>query len=258
LLLLLPPRHVVSVATAAAPRARAAPCAHCASRRHHRYKDAGRVDDAMQCYRKALELKPAFPDAFANLVHSLSLVCDWTEREGNMTKLVALLDKQVAACLPALGGGGGAAVERSALEASSSSGVSRTISVPVLPSVQPFHALAYPLSLRQLQLIATCYARKARLNVALLDLAPFRFKSRNPGQRLRVGYVSSDFGNHPMAHLMASVFGMHDRRGFEVFCYALSGDDGVRCAVAAAAEVVSHCVRGRRSSSSSPPLCPCP
>lgn len=33
-----------------------------------------------------------------------------------------------------------------------------------------------------------------------------------PGQRLRVGYVSSDFGNHPLSHLMGAVFGMHDRR----------------------------------------------
>lgn len=32
-----------------------------------------------------------------------------------------------------------------------------------------------------------------------------------PGERLRVGYVSSDFGNHPLSHLMGSVFGMHDR-----------------------------------------------
>ena len=36
-----------------------------------------------------------------------------------------------------------------------------------------------------------------------------------PGQRLRVGYVSSDFGNHPLSHLMGSVFGMHDRRWVE-------------------------------------------
>ena len=37
-----------------------------------------------------------------------------------------------------------------------------------------------------------------------------------PGQRLRVGYVSSDFGNHPLSHLMASVFGLHDRSRLEV------------------------------------------
>ena len=32
-----------------------------------------------------------------------------------------------------------------------------------------------------------------------------------PGERLRIAYVSSDFGNHPLSHLMASVFGLHDR-----------------------------------------------
>lgn len=37
-----------------------------------------------------------------------------------------------------------------------------------------------------------------------------------PGQRLRVAYVSSDFGNHPLSHLMASVFGSHDRSRLEV------------------------------------------
>lgn len=29
-------------------------------------------------------------------------------------------------------------------------------------------------------------------------------------------YVSSDFGNHPLSHLMGSVFGMHDRENVEV------------------------------------------
>lgn len=44
--------------------------------------------------------------------------------------------------------------------------------------------------------------------------------------RLRIGYVSSDFGNHPTSHLMQSIPGMHDRTKVEIFCYALSADDG--------------------------------
>lgn len=35
----------------------------------------------------------------------------------------------------------------------------------------------------------------------------------------RVGYVSSDLGNHPLSHLMQSVFGMHDRTRFEVLYF---------------------------------------
>lgn len=40
-----------------------------------------------------------------------------------------------------------------------------------------------------------------------------------------VGYVSSDFGNHPLSHLLQSVFGLHDRTKFEVTCYALTPTD---------------------------------
>ena len=46
------------------------------------------------------------------------------------------------------------------------------------------------------------------------------------GQRLRLGYCSSDFCNHPLSHLMGSVFGKHDRSTIEVFCFALSPSDG--------------------------------
>lgn len=46
------------------------------------------------------------------------------------------------------------------------------------------------------------------------------------GQRLRIGYVSSDFGNHPTSHLMQSIPGMHNRDRVEIFCYALSANDG--------------------------------
>jgi predicted O-linked N-acetylglucosamine transferase (SPINDLY family) len=41
-------------------------------------------------------------------------------------------------------------------------------------------------------------------------------KSEGGSGRLRVGYVSSDFGNHPLSHLMGSVFGMHNRDNIEV------------------------------------------
>lgn len=36
------------------------------------------------------------------------------------------------------------------------------------------------------------------------------------GGRLRIGYVSSDFGNHPTSHLMQSIPGMHVSDKFEV------------------------------------------
>lgn len=103
--------------------------------------------------------------------------------------------------------------------------------MPPLPAVQPFHSLVYPMTLVQMQRLAAAYALRAALNVASVDFPPppmvvSRGVWLSPGERIRVGYVSSDFGNHPLAHLMQSVFGLHDRSRFEVFGYSLSPDDG--------------------------------
>lgn len=56
--------------------------------------------------------------------------------------------------------------------------------------------------------------------------APIPIKQEGGYERLKIGYVSSDFGNHPLSHLMGSVFGMHNSKNVEVFCYALSPNDG--------------------------------
>lgn len=40
-----------------------------------------------------------------------------------------------------------------------------------------------------------------------------------------MGYVSSDFCNHPTSHLMQSIPGFHRRQRVEIFCYSLSADD---------------------------------
>ena len=45
-------------------------------------------------------------------------------------------------------------------------------------------------------------------------------------EKLRIGYLSSDFGLHPTSRLTRQIYGLHDRRRFEVYGYALSADDG--------------------------------
>ena len=46
-----------------------------------------------------------------------------------------------------------------------------------------------------------------------------------PSPKLNIGYVSSDLGNHPLSHLMQSVFGFHNLTHFNVYCYATSPSD---------------------------------
>eukprot|EP00879_Flechtneria_rotunda_P000847 GHRR01000972.1.p1 GENE.GHRR01000972.1~~GHRR01000972.1.p1 ORF type:complete len:995 (+),score=320.30 GHRR01000972.1:341-3325(+) len=161
------------------------------------YKDAARHDVAIQSYRRALALRPDFPEAFANYVHSLQCVCDWADRPA----LFKRLEQEVR----------------------------RDLAAGRLPSVQPFHAMAYPFSADLALAISVKYAEHCSLAASRLSLPKLPHPPAvplAPGQRLRVGYVSSDFGNHPLSHLMGSVFGLHDHSRIEVFCYALSPSDG--------------------------------
>ena len=61
----------------------------------------------------------------------------------------------------------------------------------------------------------------------MLKKAPYRYPSDLSASsgRLRIGYVSSDFCNHPTSHLMQSVPGFHSRSNVEIFCYSLTPTD---------------------------------
>ena len=85
--------------------------------------------------------------------------------------------------------------------------------------------MLYPLPHGHRLEIASKHANLCSMKVQSLGLPPFPHPPARDGEeRLKIGYVSSDFGNHPTSHLIASVPKSH--RGVEVFCYALSPDDG--------------------------------
>lgn len=43
---------------------------------------------------------------------------------------------------------------------------------------------------------------------------------RSPQRKLRIGYLSPDFREHPVTHFIGPLLANHDRQHFEVFCYA--------------------------------------
>ena len=195
------------------------------------YKDTAKLDKAIEFYRRSLRLRQRSTDpiAYCNLVHCLQTVCDWRQRGAIFRKTKQLVAQQMVK--------------------------------GQVPSVQPHHALVYPLTGTEQLELAVHYARSALRHVRVLGLEPHQWTpatvrerlqslealeqecglcpsvsgapgggaSATPGvkpRRLRVGYVSSDLGNHPLAHLMNNVFVWHDRRRFEVFAYATSAGDG--------------------------------
>lgn len=45
---------------------------------------------------------------------------------------------------------------------------------------------------------------------------------RQPGRRLRLGYVSGDFCAHPVGYLLRDVLKFHDKQAFEIHCFSTS------------------------------------
>ena len=81
-----------------------------------------------------------------------------------------------------------------------------------LPSVHPHHSMLYPLSHEFRKAIANRHAQLCLEKISVLHKPAYKFPFSIPaGQRLRIGYVSSDFGNHPTSHLMQSIPGAHNR-----------------------------------------------
>ncbi len=50
-------------------------------------------------------------------------------------------------------------------------------------------------------------------------LSPLQSTPRNAHARLRIGYVSADFRDHPVGYFMQPILAHHDRSRFEVYCY---------------------------------------
>ena len=53
---------------------------------------------------------------------------------------------------------------------------------------------------------------------------------RPSNKKIRIGYYSSDFNNHPTSFLMIQLLELHDRSNFEIFCFSLANrkDDEMR------------------------------
>ena len=62
----------------------------------------------------------------------------------------------------------------------------------------------------------------AKLNFSVKEI-PFPSIKKEKSKRIRIGYFSSDFKEHPVAYLMAKVFEKHDRNKFEVYGYSIYG-----------------------------------
>ncbi len=177
----------------------------------------GRVEDATRAYEAAIELDPDNPEARNNLGHVQEKQGQLLEAEGNYCKAIEL-SPEYAEPYTNLGN---LLKDRGELE-------------PAIACYRRAIELRPDLSLLHSNLLMTLHyhpgyspadlAREHRL-WADRHAAPLQSEHRphdndpTPERKLRVGYVSPDFREHPVARFMLPLFDEHDRRQVEVFAY---------------------------------------
>lgn len=102
------------------------------------------------------------------------------------------------------------------------------LTVPAAPTVLPFHTFTCPMSAKQIRLISQRNGLRISCSTLRVPWLPSTVYQppAPPNPYLKVGYVSSDFNNHPLAHLMQSVFGLHNSKRVKAYCYATTASDG--------------------------------
>ncbi|TWA62028.1 putative O-linked N-acetylglucosamine transferase (SPINDLY family) [Azospirillum brasilense] len=87
--------------------------------------------------------------------------------------------------------------------------------------VPPFGLLSAPTTLADQRVAAERWARQKARGVP----AVVRRSGTAGDGRLRIGYLSADFREHAVAHLMVEALERHDRAGFAVTAYSMGADD---------------------------------
>ena len=50
---------------------------------------------------------------------------------------------------------------------------------------------------------------------------PLPAKPKTPSRKIRIGYFSADFHDHPVSHQISKVFALHDRKKIDVYAYSM-------------------------------------
>ncbi|MGE0084932.1 MAG: tetratricopeptide repeat protein [Desulfococcaceae bacterium] len=157
------------------------------------FQEKGDTDSAIQCYRKALEKDAEKPEAVSYLSQQLQQICQWqehrqlTEKLDHFTRLA--LDKGIR------------------------------------PAERAFESITRCADSKLNLEISRAWSQAAAKAVSDVPVN-FSFAHRKEQKKkIVIGYVSNDFRDHPVAHLIASLFRLHSRDQFEIFCYSYGKDD---------------------------------
>jgi predicted O-linked N-acetylglucosamine transferase (SPINDLY family) len=178
----------------------------------------GRDDEAIRAYEAAIGLDAEYAEAFNNLGYTLEGRDRLAEAEAHYRKAIRLNPDYAEPYLNL----GNVQKDRGELDAAIES---YRRAIALRPDLSGLHSnllltLHYHAGLTP-EDIAREHREWAKRHVA--PLAAERRPHANdpePNRRLRIGYVSPDFREHPVARFILPLLQHHDRRQFEIFAYS--------------------------------------
>lgn len=180
-------------------------------------KEQGKLDEAFACYKKALELKPDFSEAHCNL--------------GNILKGQGLLEEAVECYrrslmlasdnAETLNHLGNALKDQGKLD--EALGCYRR-AMDLKPSLTDAHSnllstYQYRSGITLSELKAAHLEFDRKHAAAFKSQWRFHQNRRDPNRKLRIGFLSPDFGRHPVGYFLIRTLENLDRGQFEVACY---------------------------------------
>lgn len=155
------------------------------------FLDKGEIMGAITHYKKALQNQPNLVEAAEALLHQLQQVCAWGDFKALKERVDANMEKVIAR--------------------------GRIFSPMV------FYHLARSTDLAKNLQVAKAASDKISQQVSVLNMS-FEHKKEKKN-KITVGYISSDFCNHPVSILINGLFASHDRKKFKVITYSHGKND---------------------------------
>jgi protein O-GlcNAc transferase len=156
--------------------------------------DLGKPDEAVKFFQKALEINPLSELFLFNLYDALKRTCDWK----NLNTLNEKLDAHTRKAIDQ----GTRPIENPFINLARHDDSSLNLAVAKSWSMDISHRMS-----------------ESKTN--------YIFEDRRKGQKkITLGYLSSNFRNHALGHLIAGLFERHDRSRFNIYAYSNGEDDG--------------------------------
>jgi protein O-GlcNAc transferase len=149
---------------------------------------SGRTVDAVAALRRALALKPDYPEVLVQVAHLNAELCDWRHREAEAAQVLNLMRLR-----PGL--------------------------------VPPFNLQAQQSTPAEQLLCAEQWSNRIAQGQSPGFTRCFTHDRSSAPRKIRLGYLSADFRDHPVAYAIAETIERHDRTRFEVLGYSYGPDD---------------------------------